>query len=96
MTPQDLATEAERRKATEAALRRASERAQKSPDGLRDTARDLRHGASSMANGCDRDTMLRLAAEYERRADDSGRPKRPLRAAPFAAERLKTRDETAR
>ena len=68
MTPQDLATETELRRVMDAAFRRASERAKNSPDGMRQTARQLRHNASQMRNSCDRDAMLRLAAEYERRA----------------------------
>lgn len=40
---------------------------------MRETARELRQSASLMRDSCDRDTMLRLAAEYERRANDPGR-----------------------
>lgn len=68
MTPQDLATEAELRRGMDGLFRRASERAKNSPDGMRETARLLRHNASQMRDSCDRDAMLRLAAEYERRA----------------------------
>jgi len=70
MTPQDLATEVERRKALDAAYRRASERARNSPDGLRLTARGLRDRAKDMSDAGDRATMLRLASEYERRAGE--------------------------
>ncbi|HEY3916762.1 MAG TPA: hypothetical protein VGL83_03165 [Stellaceae bacterium] len=84
MTPQDLATDAERRKGMDAAFRRASERAEKSPDGMRETARELRRCASSRRDSCDRDAMLRLAAEYERRATDAERQRRPLRATAIA------------
>lgn len=68
MTPQDLATEVERRKALDAAYRRASERVKDSSDGLRLTAQGLRDRARSMSDAGDRATMLRLACEYERRA----------------------------
>lgn len=73
MTPQDLATEAERRRAMESAFSRASERAKNSPDGMRETARGLCQRASQMPDSSDRDTMLRLATEYERRAKDRER-----------------------
>jgi hypothetical protein len=73
MTPQDLATEAELRRAMDAAFRRASERAKNSPEGMRETARQLRQNASRMRDSCDRDAMLRLAAEYERRANNGER-----------------------
>ena len=83
MTPRDLATEAELRRATEAAFRRASERAKNSPDGMVETAQALRQNAARIRNSCDRDTMLRLAADYERRADEARRRltlSRPSRA----------------
>ena len=73
MTPQDLVTEAERRKLMDAASRRASERAKNSPDGMRETARELRQSAALMSDSCDCDTMMRLAVEYERRAHDAER-----------------------
>jgi len=73
MTPQDLASQAELRRTMDAALRRAAERTKNSPDGMRETARELRGNASRMRNSCDRDAMLRLAAEYERRAQDRER-----------------------
>jgi hypothetical protein len=79
MTPQDLATEAERRKILDAADRRASERVKNSPDGMRETARGLRASAARMPNNGDRDAMLRLAAQYEHRAQDAERRPR-LRA----------------
>lgn len=72
MTPQDLATEAERRRMLDAAYRRASERAKDSPDGLRLTAQGLRDRARNMPDAGDRATMLRLAFEYERRAAELG------------------------
>lgn len=71
MTPQDLATEAERRRVMEAAFRRASERFKNSANGMRETALGLRERATRMSDNCDRDTMLRLAAEYEHRAEDA-------------------------
>ena len=86
MTPQNLATEAERRKAEDAALRRESERVKNSPDpdSMRLTARGLRERAKSTPNNCDRSAMLRLAAEYERRADDTARrPRLRFRAPTF-------------
>ena len=73
MTPQDLATEAERSKTMDAAFRRASERVKNSPEGMRETAHGLRASAARMPNGCDRETMLRLAAQYEHRAADAER-----------------------
>ena len=79
MTPRDLATEAERRKVMDAASHRHSERVKNSPDGLRETARELRRNALQMPNSGDRDMMLRLAAGYERRAEDAERDR--LRAA---------------
>ena len=81
MTPQDLATEAERRRGMEGAFRRASERTKNSPDGLRQTAVELRESATRMPDNCDRAAMLRLAAEYEHRAGDA---ERRLRSAPRA------------
>jgi len=42
MTPRDLATESELRRAMDAGFRKASERAQNSPEGMRQTARQLR------------------------------------------------------
>lgn len=73
MTPRDLATESDLRRATDAAFRKASERAQNSPEGMRETAQQLRHNAAQMRDSCDRDAMFRLAAEYERRATDRER-----------------------
>ena len=73
MTPQDLATETERRRAMDGAFRRASERFKNSPNGMRETARQLRENASQMRDSCDREMMLRLAADYERRANDGER-----------------------
>jgi hypothetical protein len=37
---------------------------------MREIARELRQSAAPMRDSCDRDMMLRLATEYERRADD--------------------------
>jgi hypothetical protein len=68
MTPQDLATEAERRRALDVAYRKASERVKNSSDGLRVTAQGLRDRAPNISDAGDRATMLRLAFEYERRA----------------------------
>jgi len=73
MTPPDLATESELRRAMDAGFRKASERAKNSPEGMRETARLLRQNAAQMRDSCDRDAMLRLAAEYERRASDGER-----------------------
>lgn len=73
MTPQELATEAERRKGVDAAFRRAAERTKNSPDGMRETARGLRERAVQASDDCDRHAMLRLAAEYEYRAKDAER-----------------------
>jgi hypothetical protein len=73
MTPQDLATETELRRAMDGAIRRASERFKHSPNGMRETARQLRQSASQMRDTCDREMMLRLAADYERRANDGER-----------------------
>jgi hypothetical protein len=70
MTPQDLATEAEQRKAMDGAHRRADERAQNSPAGLRSTAQGLRDRARNMSDPGDRVAMLALASRYERRASD--------------------------
>jgi hypothetical protein len=47
----------------------AVEQAQKSPDGLRQTARGLRERAQEVVDANDRAAMLRLASEFERRAD---------------------------
>jgi hypothetical protein len=71
--PRAFATDAERREA-DASFRAASERAANSPAGMRDTAHGLRQRASQMPDSCDRDTMLRLAAKYERRAKNGERP----------------------
>lgn len=73
MTPRELATESELRRAMDAGFRKASERARNSPDGMRQTAQQLRQNAAQMRDDCDRDAMLRLAAEYERRATDRER-----------------------
>jgi len=73
MTPRDLATESELRRAMDVGFRKASERAQNSPEGMRQTARQLRQNAAQMRDSCDRDAMFRLAAEYERRATDRER-----------------------
>lgn len=73
MTPQELATEAERRKGVDAAFRRAAEHIKNSPDGMRETARGLRERAVQVSDDCDRNAMLRLAAEYEHRAKDAER-----------------------
>ena len=94
MTPQDLATEAERRKAAAAALRRAAQRAQTSPSGMREMAQELRDSAAAIPDSCDRDMMLRLAAEYERRAAEAERRPRPLRTT--AAAWHKSRNEESR
>ena len=85
MTPQDLATEAERRKATDSASRRASEVAKNSPDGMRETARGLRERAARMPDSGDRKTMLRLAEDYERRAQEVDHKTRPNAAAGLRA-----------
>jgi hypothetical protein len=68
MMPREFPKETEQRQATEALFRLASEKAKNSPDGMRETARGLRQRASQMPDSSDRDAMLRLAAEYERRA----------------------------
>jgi hypothetical protein len=94
MTPQDLLTEAERRKAKTAAFRRAADRVKTSPDGMRETARELRDSAAAISDSCDRDMMLRLAAEYERRAADIERRPLPLRTTATAW--YKTRSEEFR
>lgn len=73
MTPQDLGTKIERRRAMDGAFRRAFEREKNSPNGIRETARELRQRASRMCDSSDRDTMLRLAAEFEFRATDAER-----------------------
>lgn len=73
MTPQDLATEAARRRTMESAFHRASERVKNSPDGMRETAQKLRQDASRMRDSGDRDVMLCLAVEFECRATDAER-----------------------
>jgi hypothetical protein len=67
------AKEAEQRRATDVLFHEASERARNSPRGMRETARGLRQRASDMPDNGDRDLMLRLAADYERRADHRDR-----------------------
>jgi hypothetical protein len=69
MTPQDLAPETKPRKVDDA-HRRADERAQTSPSGLRSTAQGLRDRAGGIKNPGDRAAMLRLAAGYEQRANE--------------------------
>ncbi|HWE76037.1 MAG TPA: hypothetical protein VG328_22950 [Stellaceae bacterium] len=69
MIHRGFAKESEQRQATEASFHVASERAKNSPDGMRETARGLRERALQMPDSNDRDTMLRLATEYERRAN---------------------------
>jgi hypothetical protein len=69
MTPQDLATDAKQRRTMEASFRRASERYENSPDGMRDKAKGLRDRARDMSNPGDRTLMLRLASGFEARAE---------------------------
>jgi hypothetical protein len=69
MTPQDLATDAKQRRTMDASFRRASERHENSPDGMRDKAKGLRDRARDMSNPGDRASMLRLASGFEARAD---------------------------
>jgi hypothetical protein len=57
-----------KRNAEDAARRHAAQRSEESPEGMRLTARGLRLRAEDMRDPRDRDTMLRLAADYERRA----------------------------
>jgi hypothetical protein len=54
----------------EGARRRAAERVKNSPDGLRATAKELLDGAHTMSNANDKATMLRLASQYQRRAQE--------------------------
>jgi septin family protein len=76
MTPQDLASEVKQRKTMDDAHRRANERAQNLPTGLRSTAQGLRDRARNMTNLGDRAAMLRLASGYDQRASDlDERPK---------------------
>ena len=70
MTRQDLAPEVKLRKLMDDAHRRADERAQNSPSGLRSTAQGLRDRAGKIKNPGDHAAMLRLAAGYEQRAND--------------------------
>lgn len=72
MMPRNLAAESERRQAMDA-FRASSERTKNSPDGMRETARGLRQRASEAPDSSDRDAMLRLATEYERRANQRER-----------------------
>ena len=55
---------------TKTERRETSEWAHDSASGMRETARDLRAGAGQMFDSNDRDMMLRLAANHDRRADD--------------------------
>jgi hypothetical protein len=73
MIPQDLGTKAGQRRPMDAAFRRALERQKNSPNGMRETAQELRQRASRMRDCSDRDLMLRLAAEFECRATDAER-----------------------
>ena len=70
MTPQPPDLEAERRKKEEASNRGATSRAENSPDGMRIKAQGLRDRARGMSNPSDREAMLRLASEFERRAKE--------------------------
>ena len=79
----------------EGAFRRASDRLKNSPDGLRETARDLRESAMRMPENCDRTAMLRLAAEYEHRAGDAERRPRARAAALRRLDDSKTGDAGA-
>ena len=49
--------------------RKAQERFASSPGGMVETAAYLRRSARNMQDTNDRDAMLRLATEYERRAE---------------------------
>jgi hypothetical protein len=69
MTPRDLVPEAEQRKAKDAAYRRASERHENTPEGMRATAKGLRDRARDISSAGDRAAMLRLASGFEARAD---------------------------
>jgi hypothetical protein len=51
------------------ARNRAAERARNSSQGLRQTARELRDHAPEVVDENDRTAMLRLASEFERRAN---------------------------
>jgi hypothetical protein len=64
---------AERREHTAlvAAQRKAEARYWESPAGMRATAAELRRTAIEMTDRNDCNAMLRLAASYERRADDA-------------------------
>jgi hypothetical protein len=65
--------EMEGRKSVEIAPPKAAEQFRNSAGGMRATAHELRSSAKHMPDTNDRDTMLRLADEYERRAGDSER-----------------------
>jgi hypothetical protein len=53
-----------------AAQRKEDERHAASPAGMRETASYLRRTADSMLDSNDRETMVRLAVGYERRAEE--------------------------
>lgn len=60
------------------ARNRAAEQAKNSPEGLRQTARALRDRSQEIRDGNDRAAMLRLASDFERRAEQlEHRPKTP-------------------
>jgi predicted lipid-binding transport protein (Tim44 family) len=62
--------EGEETRAAAAARRAADARYRDSAAGMLETARELFSRASEMADSNDRKTMLRLAAEFERRAKE--------------------------
>lgn len=62
-------------KALIAAERKAEELRADSPIAMHAVAADLRRDAAEMRDGNDRTFMIRLAAEYERQADDALRGK---------------------
>jgi hypothetical protein len=70
MTGQETRLEAAHRKALEATRRNTAERAKNSPNGMRTTAQELRNRARAMRDCSDRDAILRLAVQYERRAQE--------------------------
>jgi hypothetical protein len=72
-----------------AAAAEADERSTRSPQGMRRTASELRSRAAEMADCRDRDVMLRLACDFERRAEELARQPK---AQQTATHKRKTRD----
>jgi hypothetical protein len=79
-----------------AAAAEADERSTRSPQGMRRTASELRSRAAEMADCRDRDVMLRLACDFERRAEELARQPKAQQTATHSARDAISRINSAR